>query len=143
MSLSSECAAIDEHADHELLLLDTGSAEHACPAEWHPECGLDGLPPDQGTLRDIQGHAIAEGGERTVRYDVLTEEDQEDIPAGCRFSVSPVRETVLGAVKLVEEGNAIIHLERGNSFMQRGKHRAPVVLKRRSQLPSSTSCLSG
>jgi len=131
-----ECAGIEDYADHELILLDTGSAEHVCPEEWHAECGTDALPPNQGQLRDIQGHSIVEGGKRTVRYEVLTEGDEDNMPAGGRFSVAPVRETVLGAVKLVEEGNAVIHLEKGNSYMLRGQVKAPLVLRGgRSFLP--------
>lgn len=115
MAISRGIASVEAFGDGERILIDSGSAEHVCPKDWHSE--IETTPTQDATkLRDVQGKIIQDVGLRTVKFNMENVNGNGVLHGGARFTACRVREPVLSAGKMVEKG-AIIHLEMGNSFI--------------------------
>ena len=112
------CCAVERHRE-DYVVVDSGSDEHMCPSDWHPEAVL--LPASgENPLMDVQGGLIPEDGTKEVEVAVTDGTTGEWITAKSQFVVSAsVREPLWSAGKIVQN-SGIVHLEKGNSYMQFG-----------------------
>ena len=114
------CCAVERHRE-DYVVVDSGSDEHMCPTDWHPEAIL--LPASGANpLMDVQGGLIPEDGQKEVEVIMTDGTTGEQITAKSQFVVSAsVREPLWSAGKIVQN-NGIVHLEKGNSYMQFGNN---------------------
>jgi len=131
------------------ILLDSGSDEHMCPSWWHK--GADTVQTVQGLgpLRDVQGNIIEEKGRRWITstyqgWNADTWEPVSTVKSTSCYTIGEVRKPLLSAGKIVEAGG-VIHLEKGNSFMQIGDACVPVNMQGRSFVvsPEKTVAVGG
>ena len=113
------CCAVERHRE-DYVVVDSGSDEHMCPTDWHPEAEL--LPSSgENPLMDVQGGLIPEDGTKEVEVMMTDGTTGEWITAKSQFVVSAsVREPLWSAGKIVQN-SGIVHLEKGNSYMQFGR----------------------
>jgi len=110
------------------ILLDSGSDEHMCPRSWHTEADLV-VNPRAGILRDVQGRAIREEGQRWVTMAFQGDtglsgaagsaSESDEVRASSCFTVGGVSGPLLSAGKIVKSGGEI-HLTPAGSWMTIG-----------------------
>ena len=85
MGVSRSVCAIKTTDMHEPILIDSGSAEHVCPKDWHGSLGMEESSIVKGsTLGDVQGNRIEDFGTRTVKFNMQSVEGSATMRGGAR-----------------------------------------------------------
>ena len=112
----------------QMALLDSGSDESMCPADFAPNVRLE--QETSRRLRDVQGKIIPSMGKKVVKLEFLTQEQQGKM-ATANFVVGPVGTPLISAGKMVKQGFRI-NLELGNSYLEKGGHKIDLEIIRNS-----------